>query len=152
MSQDFSTFSYLLNKDANADLKPLCELQENKNWMYFNIFNLILITLQKTQNYCYCSYFWSQNVLCRFKFFESAQKLDCIYAYRSQNVLCRSKFFEPAQNILGPVKGQGISRHFRMNMMHNRIDGSSTFLIINYLIFAHKEVGSNMGDINIAHI
>jgi hypothetical protein len=25
-------------------------------------------------------------------------------------------------------------------------------LIINYLIFAHKEVGSNMGDINIAHI
>ena len=64
------------------------------------------------------SFYRSQNVLCRSKFFEPAQKFDC------KNFCASTKFFEealnavkfldwlkifgPAQNILGPVKGQGI--------------------------------------------
>ena len=49
------------------------------------------------------SFYRSQNILCRSKFFVPAQKFDCIYAlsfYRSQNVLGWCKFFVPDQKFI----------------------------------------------------
>ena len=81
------------------------------------------------------SFYRSQNVLCRSKFFELAQKFDCIlrlfknfcagtktnftFVWHKIFVIAIiwkvwHKKFGPAQNILGPVKGQGIT----LNIAH----------------------------------
>ena len=57
---------------------------------------MIISLFLKNPSISALSFYMSQNVLCRSKLFEPAQKFDCIYAlsfYRSQNVLGWSKFF-----------------------------------------------------------
>ena len=97
--------------------------RKDKKFRFLEVREASSLHLKKGQSNA-LSFYRSQNVLCRSKFFEPAQKFDCIQCLlknfcagtKTNFTVCKSSFclfdkflvqhknFGPAQNILGPVR------------------------------------------------